>query len=86
MNRRIRSAQEENRETPGGAALALVLAFVFALIFCTCNTPLGAWIGSDNAMYLTMGTALTKGYATYSEIFDHKGHLLFLLQMHLDVR
>ena len=58
-----------------------MLAFVFALIFCTCNTPLGAWIGSDNAMYLTMGTALAKGYAPYSEIFDHKGPLLFLLQM-----
>lgn len=37
-------------------------------------------IGSDNAMYLTMGTALAKGYAPYTEIFDHKGPLLFLLQ------
>lgn len=81
MNRRIRSVQEENRETLGGAALALVLSFVFSLIFYTCNTPLGAWIGSDNAMYLTMGTAMAKGYVPYSEIFDHKGPLLFLLQM-----
>lgn len=81
MNRRIRSVQEESRETLGGAALALVLAFVFSLIFYTCNTPLGAWIGSDNAMYLTMGTAMAKGYVPYSEIFDHKGPLLFLLQM-----
>ena len=51
------------------------------LIFYTCNTPLGPAVGSDNAMYLTMGTALAKGYAPYSEIFDHKGPLLFILQM-----
>ena len=81
MNPAIRSVREENRETLGGAALALVLAFVFSLIFYTCNTPLGAWIGSDNAMYLTMGTAMAKGYVPYSDIFDHKGPLLFLLQM-----
>ena len=61
--------------------MTLVLSTAFALIFYTCNTPLGAWIGSDNAMYLTMGTALAKGYAPYSEIFDHKGPLLFVLQM-----
>ena len=63
------------------ALWALVLAAIFTLVFSTCNTPLGAWIGSDNAMYLTMGTALSKGYAPYSEIFDHKGPLLFVLQM-----
>ena len=51
------------------------------LIFAYDNTPLGAAIGSDNAMYLTMGTALAKGYAPYTEIFDHKGPLLFLLQL-----
>ena len=28
-----------------------------------------------------MGTALAQGYAPYTEIFDHKGPLLFLLQM-----
>jgi len=81
VKREIRSVQEENRETLGGAALAALLAFVFSLIFYTCNTPLGAWIGSDNAMYLTMGTAMAKGYVPYSDIFDHKGPLLFLLQM-----
>jgi len=81
MNRKAHSVQQENRETLGGAAVALVLAFVFSLIFYSCNTPLGAWIGSDNAMYLTMGTAMAKGAVPYSDIFDHKGPLLFLLQM-----
>ncbi|MBQ7886979.1 MAG: hypothetical protein IJ313_08820 [Clostridia bacterium] len=81
MNRKIRSVHEEKREMLCGAALAFMLAFVFSLVFYTCNTPLGAWIGSDNAMYLTMGTALANGYAPYSEIFDHKGPLLFILQM-----
>ena len=81
VNHKIRSVRTENRETLPGAALALVLAAAFALVFYTCNTPLGAWIGSDNAMYLTMGTALAKGYAPYSGVFDHKGPLLFFLQM-----
>lgn len=81
MNRKTDLAHEQKRETLRGALLAGLFALVFSLIFYTCNTPLGAWIGSDNAMYLTMGTALAKGYAPYSDIFDHKGPLLFLLQM-----
>ena len=63
------------------ALISLFLAAVYMLIFAYNNTPLGAAIGSDNAMYLTMGTALARGSAPYTEIFDHKGPLLFLLQM-----
>ena len=81
MNRSIRLKEEYPGATVRGALIALALAVVFSLIFYTCNTPLGPAIGSDNAMYLTMGTALSQGYAPYSEIFDHKGPLLFLLQM-----
>ncbi|MBP3656007.1 MAG: hypothetical protein J6K32_04840 [Clostridia bacterium] len=64
-----------------GALVSFLLAAVFVLFFGECNTPLGPRIGSDNAMYLTMGTALAQGYAPYSDIFDHKGPLLFILQM-----
>ena len=64
-----------------GMLFSLLLAAVFVLFFGECNTPLGPRVGSDNAMYLTMGTALANGYAPYSDIFDHKGPLLFLLQM-----
>ena len=81
MDRSIRLKSDGGGETLRVALTALMLASAFSLVFYTCNTPLGAWIGSDNAMYLTMGTALAKGYAPYSEIFDHKGPLLFLLQM-----
>ena len=80
MNKAVRSMEKQNTETLRGALLSAVLAVVFSLIFYTCNTPLGAWIGSDNAMYLTMGTALANGYVPYSDIFDHKGPLLFVLQ------
>ena len=62
-------------------ATALLLSAIFALVFFTFNTPLGPSIGNDNSMYLTMGTALTHGYAPYTQIFDHKGPLLFLIQM-----
>ena len=81
MDRSIRLRRENTGETVRSAMLALALAVVFSLVFYTCNTPLGPAIGSDNAMYLTMGTALSQGYAPYSDIFDHKGPLLFLLQM-----
>ena len=60
--------------------LALALSGAFALVMCICNTPLGPSIGSDNAMYLTMGTALARGFAPYTQIFDHKGPLLFVLE------
>lgn len=63
------------------ALAALIMAFLFSLIIFTSNTPLGPAVGSDNAMYLTMGTALARGAAPYSDIFDHKGPLLFVLQM-----
>ncbi|MBR4038973.1 MAG: hypothetical protein IKJ11_02615 [Clostridia bacterium] len=81
MNRRVGSELDRKWDEAKSAALTLALAAAFALVFYTCNTPLGAWIGSDNAMYLTMGTALAKGRAPYSGIFDHKGPLLFILQM-----
>ena len=64
-----------------GVFASLLLALCFALIFYAFNTPLGPSIGSDNAMYLTMGTALSRGYAPYTQIFDHKGPVLFLLQL-----
>ena len=62
------------------AVIALLLSLCACLIYCENNTPLGPSIGSDNAMYLTMGTALAHGYAPYTQIFDHKGPLLFALQ------
>lgn len=62
------------------AGAALFMAVAFALVLYAFNTPLGPSIGSDNAIYMTMGTALAKGYAPYTEIFDHKGPLLFILQ------
>ena len=80
MDQSIRLRREHTGETVRGALIALALAVVFSLIFYTCNTPLGPAVGSDNAMYLTMGTALSQGYAPYSDIFDHKGPLLFILQ------
>ncbi len=61
-----------------GATLAM--AVVFALVFYAFTTPLGPSIGSDNAIYMTMGTALANGYAPYTEIFDHKGPLLFVIE------
>ena len=70
-----------NRRRIAGVLLSALLALCFSLVFYAFNTPVGPSIGSDNAMYLTMGTALARGYAPYTEIFDHKGPVLFLLQL-----
>ena len=65
---------------PVCAGISLVMAILFALIFMGSNSPLGPAIGSDNAIYLTMGTALKEGYAPYTEVFDHKGPVLFIIE------
>lgn len=65
---------------PVCAAASFMLAALFALFFMGSNSPLGPAIGSDNAIYLTMGTALADGYAPYTQVFDHKGPLLFILE------
>lgn len=80
MNNAIRTPAEGRRAAMMYAGISLALAIVFSLVFYTCNSPLGPAIGSDNAMYLTMGTALSRGFAPYKDIFDHKGPLLFILQ------
>lgn len=68
------------RERARAALSAFALSGAFALVFFIFNTPLGPSVGSDNAMYLTMGTALARGYAPYTQIFDHKGPLLFVIE------
>ena len=68
------------KERAKSMGAALLLAVLFALFYYAFTTPLGPSIGSDNAIYMTMGTAIAKGYAPYTEIFDHKGPLVFVLQ------
>lgn len=68
------------KKKPVSVGVSLALAVLFALIYYAFTTPLGPSIGSDNAIYMTMGTALKHGYAPYTEIFDHKGPLVFILQ------
>jgi len=59
---------------------AFIFSTIFGLFVYSSNSPLGPSYGSDNAMYLTMGTALKNGYRPYLDIFDHKGPFLFLFQ------
>ena len=60
---------------------SLFFSVLFGLFLYSSNSPLGASYGSDNSMYLTMGTALKNGYRPYLDIFDHKGPFLFLIQL-----
>ena len=68
------------------ALLALAMAFGYMLIFAYNNTPLGAAVGSDNAMYLTLGTALAKNGVPFEmHIFPHGPHGLGLAENAPDV-
>ena len=60
--------------------ITLMMSVLFALVFYAFTTPLGPSIGSDNAIYMTMGTAVANGYTPYTEIFDHKGPMVYVLQ------
>lgn len=56
-------------------ALAVVMAFFIA----TNNSPLFLEIGADNAIFLTVGKAITQGWVPYVDIVENKGPVLFLL-------
>lgn len=60
--------------------VSFLLAIAYGLVFFSSNTPIGPAISSDNAIYLTMGTAMAQGRAPYLDVFDHKGPLVFILQ------
>ena len=57
----------------------VVLAVVMAFFTATNNSPLFLEIGADNAIFLTVGKAITQGWVPYVDIVENKGPVLFLL-------
>ena len=57
----------------------VLLAVVMAFFTATNNSPLFLEIGADNAIFLTVGKAITQGWVPYVDIVENKGPVLFLL-------
>ncbi len=55
------------------------LAVMMAFFIATNNSPLFLEIGADNAIFLTVGKAISMGKVPYVDIVENKGPLLFLL-------
>ena len=62
------------------AALLLACSFIFLL-----NSPLNIWSGADAAtdssVFKTVAFMMDKGYMPYRDSFDHKGPLVYLLNL-----
>ena len=54
---------------------------LFMLLFAYNTSPVFKYIGVDSGMYLVMGKAMAHGETLYSGLFDHKGPVIFILNM-----
>ena len=54
---------------------------LFMLLFAYNTSPLTRYFGVDSGMYLVMGKAMAQGETLYSSIFDHKGPVIFIINM-----
>lgn len=51
------------------------------LFFAYNTSPLYNYLGVDSGMFLYIGQQLSEGKLLYSQIFDHKGPLIFIINM-----
>lgn len=59
-----------------------ILSFLVIYLFSIGTSPFyGNYYTSDSSIFITVGKAIKEGKILYKEIFDHKGPILFLIQM-----
>ena len=56
------------------------IAFLFTLIYSWATSPLYLSDGVDSSIFKTIGLGMTQGKMPYTDLFDHKGGLLFMIQ------
>ena len=56
------------------------IAFLFTLIYSWATSPLYLGDGLDSSIFKTIGLGMTQGKMPYTDLFDHKGGVLFLIQ------
>lgn len=59
--------------------LFLMAAALFVCFFSTSTSPLYAGYGSDSAIFQVIGKYWAEGVVPYTELFDHKGPYIFLV-------
>ncbi|PHV70183.1 hypothetical protein CS063_11945 [Sporanaerobium hydrogeniformans] len=62
-------------------SILMIGSTLFMLLFAYNTSPLFEYLGVDSSMYLVMGKAMAQGKILYSDLFDHKGPILFMFNM-----
>lgn len=59
-----------------------IIGILFILFCSYCTSPLyGDYYGGDSAQFLTIGKAWSLGKIPYKELFDHKGPVIYFIDM-----
>lgn len=63
--------------------LALSVLFLIVLFLTSCHTsPLYPdYFGADSAIFALIGKGMTEGKTLYADLFDHKGPMIFFINM-----
>ena len=56
------------------------IAFLFTLVYSWATSPLYLGDGLDSSIFKTIGLGMVQGQMPYTDLFDHKGGILFLIQ------
>lgn len=72
---------QKNRNPAVPYIILIAASTLFMLLFAYNTSPLFKYFGVDSGMYLIMGKAMAQGETLYSNIFDHKGPIIFIFNM-----
>lgn len=62
--------------------ILLICSIIFVTCFSYCTSPLYKYYyGGDSAQFLTIGKLWYDGKVPFIDVFDHKGPLIFFIDM-----
>ncbi len=62
--------------------LIFIISFLVIFLFSIGTSPFyGNYYTGDSSIFITIGKAMKEGKIVYKDIFDHKGPILFFIQM-----
>ena len=62
-------------------AALILMSTLFVMIFSYSTSPLYSLLGGDSAIFQVIGKYWYEGYLPYVNVFDHKGPLIFFVNM-----
>ncbi len=74
-------AMQKTKQSAISYIILIGASTLFMLLFAYNTSPLFKYIGVDSGMYLVIGKAMAQGETLYSGLFDHKGPIIFILNM-----